>query len=125
MTPKTKRARGKEPHDFDDSKFVSHEASERYISLMHIRRPIPERGFKITERENPVLKRMIVDRHWKGFCAQLAMSITNIVREFYANTEEHRHGRTVVRTKTIVFSSSAINKFYGLPDIPNSEYISY
>ena len=118
MAPKTKRQRGKEPQDFDDSKFVSYEASERYISLMHIRRPIPE-------RENPVLKRMIVDRHWEGFCAQPAMSITNIVREFYANAEEHRHGRTVVRTKTIVFSSSAINKFYGLPDIPNSEYIFY
>ena len=125
MAPKRKRARGKEPQDFDDAKFVSYEASERYISLMHIRRPILERGFTITERENPVLFRMITDRNWEGFCAQPTMSITNIVREFYANAEEHRHSRTVVRTKTIVFSSSVINKFYGLPNIPNSEYISY
>ena len=50
---------------------------------------------------------------------------TNIVREFYANVEEHRHGKTLVRMKTIVFSSSEINRYYGLPDIPNSDYISY
>ena len=63
MAPKTKTPRGKEPQDFDDSKFVSHEASERYISLMHIRGPIPERGFTITERENSVLFRMIANRN--------------------------------------------------------------
>ena len=89
---------------------MSFEASERFISLMHFRRPIPNRGFTITERENTVLYRMIVDRNWEGFCAQPSLSITNIVSEFYANAEDHRNGRTVVRMKTIVFSSSAINR---------------
>ena len=125
MAPKVKRSRGKDVQEYDESKFVSFEASERFISLMHVRRPIPERGFTITERENPVLYRMISNRNWEAFCAQPHWSITNLVREFYANAEEHRRGRTVVRNKTIDFSSSAINQYFGLPDIPNSEYASY
>ena len=53
------------------------------------------------------------------------MSVTNIVREFYANADEHRRGKVMVREKTVSFESSSINKFYELSNIPNSKYISY
>ena len=67
MAPKTKRQRGKQPQAFDDQRFVSFEASERYITLMQIRKPIPERGFTVTERVNPALLRLITDRKWGKF----------------------------------------------------------
>ena len=125
MAPKTKRQRDKQPQEFDDQRFVSYEASERYITLMQIRKPIPERGFTVTERENPALRRKITDRKWGKFIEQPPMSVTNIVREFYANADEHRRGKVMVRGKTVSFESSSINKFYELQNIPNSEYISY
>ena len=115
----------KKPQEFDDNKFVSFEASERYITLMQIRKPIPKRGFTATERKNPILYRMISSKKWDKFTSQPPMFVTNIVREFYANADEHRRGKVIVRGKTVSFESSSINKFYGLPDIPNSDYISY
>ena len=48
-----------------------------------------------------------------------------MIREFYANVEEHRNGRVMVREKTVSFDSASINRFYGLPNIENNEYIAY
>ena len=125
MAPKTKRQKGKQPQEFDENKFVSFNASERFVSLMHNRKPIPKRGFTITERENPVIFRMIAARKWGEFVRQPSISITNFVREFNANAEEHRNGNVMVRGKTISFENASINIFYGLPNIENSEYIAY
>ena len=103
---------------------MSFEASERYISLMHTRKLILNKGFTITEEENLVLKMMISSRNWGKFTKQPPISITNIVRELYANADEHRKGRVMVRGKMVPFDSSSINRFYGLPDIVKSDYIS-
>ena len=97
MAPKTKRQWDKQPQEFDDKKFVSFEASERYITLMQVRKPISERGFTVTKRENPVLYRMISSRKWNKFTSQPPMSVTSLVREFYANADEHRRGKFMVR----------------------------
>lgn len=68
---------------------------------------------------------MITARRWGKFCNQLAFFVSIFVREFYANVDEHRNGKVRVRGKVVSFDSTAINKVYDLPDIPDSDYSAY
>lgn len=127
MAPKSKRSRGESSSSqgFDSEKFLSFEASERYVNVLQTRKFIPERGFAISERQNPEIHHMITARRWGKFCNQPSFFVSNLVREFYANVDKHRNGKVRVRGKTVSFDSATINKIYDLLDIPDSNYFAY
>ena len=49
-------------------------------------------------------------------------AVVPVVREFYANVEEHRNFRVFVRDRWVPFDWTTINRHYNLPNINNDEY---
>ena len=52
----------------------------------------------------------------------LEAAVVPVVREFYANVEEHRNFRVFVRGKWVPFDRTTINRHDNLPNINNDEY---
>ena len=119
MPPK-KRTRNEQ--QFDPHVFVSKNASLRYNSYNQKMVDILERGLDIPEPINEEIER----RNWEKLCGQPDPAILPLVMEFYANAKENEEIDTVVvRGKQVCFGSTAINKFYELPDIPDDESHSF
>ena len=95
---------------------MSKKASLRYNEYNQRRVAIPERGLNVPGPINEEIEK----RNREKLCTQPNPAIFPLVMEFYANAKEKSVTNTVfVRGKQVCFSGTAINKFYGLTDIPD------
>lgn len=56
------------------------------------------------------------------FAKQPHADLILVVREFYANAEDHREFKAYMRGKWIPFDKTSINRFYNLLVIDNDNY---
>lgn len=116
MAPKMKKARidqacsSKESSNADDIK-------ARFTVLKSVSL-IPERGFDAGARKVKEIEDLISHRQWTKFFRHIGEGCTTFVREFYASAPFCSLEKVRVRKWKVNASASAINKFYGLPDIP-------
>ena len=83
------------------------------------REVIQMRGLYVTM--NSIAKQM-EKRKWEELVKHIKAAVVPIVREFYANMEEHKNFRIFVRGKWVAFDRTTINRYYNLPNINNDEY---
>ena len=105
--------------EYDRTKFVSYEAQKRYIDNSVKRGMIQERGLNITIVN---VSKQVKDRKWEELVKHPEAAVVPVVREFYANVEEHRNYRAFVRGRWVPFDRTTINRHYNLPNIDNDEY---
>ena len=91
--------------NFDMSKFISKEASKRYIKLEKLKF-IKERGFS---KPNGMLKREVQIKGWTKLCKHLEAAVAPIVHEFYANLCGEQDGKVFVRGKWVPFDKIKIS----------------
>lgn len=118
------------PATYDTDHFASPAAAARHEKLRH-RGCIPERGFQVSPRFEPIGKlitELLETRRWTTFGEQpQTKSIDSIVTEFYANLPDARNGKVMVRGKEVPCSAAAINRHYSTPNIPlgQDEYVRW
>ena len=124
MAPK-KRQKGQssstaEPEqEYDKTKFVSFGAQKKYLENSVKRGMIQERGLYVTMDS---VSKIVKNRKWEKLVKHPEATVVPVVREFYANVEEHRNFRVFVRGRWVPFDQTTINRHYNLPNINNDEY---
>ncbi|KAJ7982600.1 putative S-locus lectin protein kinase family protein [Quillaja saponaria] len=72
------------------------------------------------------MNNLIDSKHWLKLCAPPLARVIALAREFYANLVDKQDIKIMVRGKMISFISMAINAYYGIPDIPETDkYMTY
>ncbi|KAJ7979030.1 hypothetical protein O6P43_002475 [Quillaja saponaria] len=72
------------------------------------------------------MNRLIDSKHWVKLCEPPSARIIALAHEFYANLVDHQDSKVVDRGKMVSFMCTAINAYYGIPDIPKpDEYVTY
>lgn len=102
------------PTKFDNRRFVSAEAQERY-NRMATQSLVPERGLRSDHTKDGELVVMIAERSWFTFTEQPDPTVIAVVKEFYANVSEHFHYGAYVRGKTVEIGEDEINGYYQFP----------
>ena len=110
----SKKRNGKGVIQFDETKFVSENAQNRYYDPVSNQNMIAKRGLCVTGINWPTITTNIRERKWDSFCAQPQAAIVPVVREFYANVPEHHHRKVFMRGKQVDFNGHAINVFFQL-----------
>ena len=100
--------------EYDKTKFVSFGAQKKYVENSVKRGMIQERGLNVTIDS---VSRQVKNRKWEELVKHLEAAVVPVVREFYANVEEHRNFRVFVRGRWVPFDRTTINRHYNLPNI--------
>ena len=125
MAPRSKKRKGststvaKPEKEYDASKFVSSAAQKRYVASMVKKGAIQERGLYVTMDS---VSYQVKKRKWEELVKHPKAAVVPLVREFYANMEEHRNFWVFMRGKMGSFDRTTINKYYNLPNIDNDGY---
>ena len=125
MAPRSKKRKGStstaaEPEEeYDASKFVSAVAQKRYVASVVKKGAIQERGLYVTVDS---VSYQVKKRKWEELVKHPEAAVVPVVREFYANMEEHRNFQVFVRGKMVPFDRTTINQYYILPNIDNDGY---
>ena len=125
MAPRSKKRKGststvaKLEKEYDASKFVSSAGQKRYVASVVKKRAIQERGLYVTMDS---VSYQVKKRKWEELVKHPEAAIVPVVREFYANMEEHRNFQVFMRGKIVPFDRTTINKYYNLPNIDNDGY---
>jgi len=116
MAPKTKKARIDQASSSKKSSRAD-AIKARFEDLKSISL-IPERGFDAGDLKVQDIEDLISPRQWTEFFRHTGKGCTTFVREFYASAPFCPLDKVRVRKWKVDASASAINQFYGLPDIP-------
>ncbi|KAJ4724586.1 Retrovirus-related Pol polyprotein from transposon 17.6 [Melia azedarach] len=121
MPPK-KGNSSKTSSSFDNKRFISLEAQTKFNKFEEEDKGlVRERALKPIPGDGRILE-FIQARKWEALTDTPAPAISSLVREFYANASvDCDHDRVFVREKRISFSSRAINTYYGIQSIDESE----
>ena len=125
MAPRSKKRKGStstaaEPEEeYDASKFVSAVAQKRYVASVVKKWAIQERGLYVTVDS---VSYQVKKRKWEELVKHPEAAVVPLVREFYANMEEHRNFQVFVRRKMVPFDRTIINQYYNLPNTDNDGY---
>ena len=125
MAPRSKKQKGvssstEEPEqEYDRTKFVSLVAQKKYIENFVKRGVIQERSLYVTMDS---VAKQVKKRKWEVLVKHPEATVVLMVREFYANTKEHRNFHVFIRGKWVAFDRTTINRHYNLPNINNDEY---
>ena len=80
---------------------------------------IQERGLYVTMKS---VSKQVKKQKWEKLVKHPEAIVVLVVREFYANMEEHRDFHVFVREKWVPFDRTIINKHYKLTNINNDGY---
>ena len=84
------------PSEYDKEKFVSFAAQKKYVKSFMKRGVIQKRGLYVTMDS---VAKQVEKRKWEELIKHPEAVVVPVVREFYANMEEHRDFRVSVRGK--------------------------
>ena len=98
---------------------MSFGAQKKYVENFLKRGMIQERGFYVTMDS---VSKQVKNRKWEELVKHPEAVVVPVVREFYANVEEHRNYRVFVRGRWVPFDQTTINRHSNLPKINNDEY---
>ena len=125
MAPRSKKRKGStstaaEPEkEYDATKFVSTAAQKRYVAFVVKKGDIQDRGLYVTVDS---VSYQVEKRKWEELVKHPEVAVVPVVREFYANMEEHQNFQVVVRGRMVPFDRTTINQYYNLPNIDNDGY---
>ena len=105
--------------EYDSSRFVSSTTQKRYVASVVKKRAIQEIGLYVTVDS---VSYQVKKRKWEELVKHPEAAVVPLVREFYANMEEHRNFRVFVQGKMVPFDRTTINQYYNLPNIDNDGY---
>ena len=66
--------------------------------------------------------KQVMKRKWEELVKHPETAVVPVLREFYANMEEHRNFRVFVKGKWVAFDKTTINRHYNLSNINNDKY---
>ena len=101
--------------NFDVSRFVNEDASNRFGTICKNLSFIKEKGF---HHPDDFFRKTIAAKGWRALCQPPHPAAMSVVREFYANLASHVVKKVRVRGVLVDFSAESINQFYNLDHVP-------
>ena len=115
LTAKQSRVSEDPTPNFDLTKFVNEDVTDRFGTICKNRSFIKEKGF---HHPDDFFLKTIAIKGWRALCQPPRPAVTSVVREFYANLTSHVVKKVRVCGVLVDFSAQSINKFYNLNPVP-------
>lgn len=124
LKKRANRVQSSKEDDFDSSRIVSKETSDRFIKSMK-KNFILEWDFKPKIGLEDHFVEMLKTEHLEKQAKEPEKALTSIVQEFYTNLKEHRNYKVFVRFVWVPFNAKAIYDYLDMPCTINDQYTQY
>lgn len=119
MPPKKLKVTPCQSLPYDEDKFISYGASERFKNRYSSRNGVPEREF---EDPSEQFLQEIQERHWQVLCQQLDRANIPLIHEFYANFSERILDICTIRRVSVNCAREDFNRLLRVGNINDDEY---